>query len=64
MHSSLKWIEINSLENKLISVNNIKSINLCVLPNVVNYYFDKNLFSLHSTEEESEVKEDKYFAHG
>lgn len=51
-----------NLEYKFIEMNNIKSIDLCVLPNVVNYYFDKNPCSLHSTEEETEVKEGKYFA--
>lgn len=54
----------NNLENKFIEINNIKSIDLCVSPNVVNYYFDKNPCSLHSTEKETEVTEDKYFGHG
>lgn len=62
MHRSLRRVEEN-IENKFIEVNHRKNIDLCVLLSVVNYHFYKNSCNFHLTEEESEVREDKYFAH-
>lgn len=54
------------LENKFIEVNThtTKTLIYVFYLMVVNYCFDKNPHNLQWTEEETEVREDKYFLMG